>query len=167
MKKLLPLLGIALFITVVAVLFVSMAKEEAPVTIVTGNTALKPLPIKLGHTNDPQCAMLIKTEQNAVEVVAPDGRTWFFDDPGCMILWLESRPLRDTAKIWVHTIDTDRWVDAREAGYGVTDHTAMHYGFGAREKRCAECIDFETMRLRMLRGENLTNPKIKKKLLGK
>ncbi len=42
----------------------------------------------------------------------------------------------------------------------------MHYGFGAREKKCGECIDFEEMRLRMIRGENLTDPKIRKKLLG-
>jgi len=42
----------------------------------------------------------------------------------------------------------------------------MHYGFGAREKKCKECINFDEMRIRMLRGENLTNPKIRKKLLG-
>jgi nitrous oxide reductase accessory protein NosL len=110
--------------------------------------------------------MLIKTERNAAEVIAPDGRTWFFDDPGCMILWLQSRDWKDRAKLWVHTLDTKRWIDARKAWYGVKDSTAMHYGFGAREKKCTDCIGFDEMRLRMLRGENLTNPKIRKKLLG-
>ena len=166
MKKILPLLSIALLIAVIAVVFVSMAKKDAPVTIVKGNTAFKPLPIKLGHTNDTQCAMLIKSERNAVEVIAPDGRTWFFDDPGCMILWLGKRDWADKAVLWVHTLDTKRWIDARKAWYGVADHTEMHYGFGAREHRCDGCIDFGQMRLRMLRGENLTNPKIRKKLLG-
>jgi len=166
MKKAMPIVGTLLFIAIIAVIFISMAKEEGPVTIVKGNTAFKPLPIKLNATNDTQCKMLIKSERNAAEAIAPDGRTWFFDDPGCMVLWLEGREWKDRAKLWVHTLDTQRWIDARKAWYGVKDATEMRYGFGAREKKCSECIDFEEMRLRMLRGENLTNPKIRKKLLG-
>jgi len=166
MKKLLPIFSIILLIAVIAIVLVSMAQKDAPVTIVKGNTAFKPLPIKLKHTNDTQCAMLIETERNAAEVIAPDGRTWFFDDPGCMILWLKDREWASKAVLWVHTLDTQRWIDARKAWYGLKDHTAMHYGFGSREHQCDECIDFEQMRLRMLRGENLTNPKIRKKLLG-
>ncbi|HFC03835.1 MAG TPA: hypothetical protein ENJ74_03070 [Nitratifractor salsuginis] len=166
MKKLMPILGTLLFVAIIAVIFISLAKKEGPVTLVKGNTAFKPLPIKLNATNDTQCKMLIKTERNAAEVIAPDGRTWFFDDPGCMVLWLKDKPWKGKATLWVHTLDTKRWIDARKAWYGIKDATAMHYGFGAREKRCKECIDFEEMRLRMLRGENLTNPKIRKKLLG-
>jgi nitrous oxide reductase accessory protein NosL len=166
MKKVMPILGTLLFVGIVALIFVSLARKEQPVTIVKGNTAFKPLPIKLNATNDTQCKMLIKSERNAVEVIAPDGRTWFFDDPGCMTLWLQDKAWKERAKIWVHTLDTKRWIDARKAWYGVKDATAMHYGFGAREKRCKECIGFHEMQLRMLRGENLTNPKIRKKLLG-
>ncbi len=166
MKKAMPFVATAIFVAVVALIFFSMAEKEGPVTIVKGNTAFKPLPIKLDRTNDTECKMLIKSERNACEVIAPDGRTWFFDDPGCMILWLKDKPWADRAKLWVHTLDTKRWIDAHKAWYGVADATAMHYGFGAREKRCKGCIDFEEMRLRMLRGENLTNPKIRKKLLG-
>ncbi len=166
MKKVLPLLVIVLLLAIVATIFLSMAKDDQPVTVVKGNMEMKPLPIKLNHTNDTQCAMLIKSNHNAVEVIAPDGRTWFFDDPGCMMLWLEKKPFRDQAKIWVHTIDTEKWVDARKAYYGVTDRTEMKYGFGAREHKSDKTIDFDEMRLRMLRGENLTDPKIRKKLLG-
>jgi len=166
MKKALPLLVTLFFMAIVAMIVISLAKEEQPVTIVKGNTAMKALPIKLGFTNDTQCKMLIEDQQNSAEVVAPDGRTWFFDDPGCMVLWLEGKPFKERAKLWVHTLDTHRWVDARKAYYGVRDHTAMHYGFGAREHPAEGTIDYATMRLRMLRGENLTNPKIRKKLLG-
>jgi len=75
MKKVMPILGTVIFIVIVAVIFVSMAEKEQPVTIVKGNTAFKPLPIKLNRTNDTQCKMLIKSERNAAEVIAPDGRT--------------------------------------------------------------------------------------------
>ena len=166
MKKILPVIVIVSMLAVIAFIFVSIAREEKPVTVITGNTAMKPLPIKIGHTNDPQCAMLLKTDRNALQVAIPDGRTWFFDDPGCMVKWLEKKPFKGEAKIWVHTLDTKRWVDARKAHYGVTDATEMRYGFGAREKKGENTISFEEMRLRVLRGEDLTNPKIRKKLLG-
>ncbi len=166
MKKALPLLVTLFFMAIVAMIVVSLANEEQPVTIVKGNKEMKPLPIKLGFTNDTQCKMLIEDQQNSAEVVAPDGRTWFFDDPGCMVLWLEGKPFKDGAKLWVYTIDTHQWVDAKKAHYGVRDHTAMHYGFGARSQPTEDTIGYEEMRLRMLRGENLSNPKIRKKLMG-
>ena len=153
-------------VAIIAGIFVSMAKKDAPITIINDNHEKQPLAILLGKTNDTQCAMLIKSEENAAEVVAPDGRTWFFDDPGCMVLWLKDKPFKDQATLWVHAIDTKEWVDGRKAFYGVTDPSEMHYGFGARTKPNKETIDFEEMTLRMYRGENLTDPKIRKKLLG-
>ncbi len=166
MKRALPVILSILLLGVVAVIVISVAKKEQPVVFIEGNKEQKPLPIKLGFTNDIECKMLIKEVRNSAEVVSPKGKTWFFDDPGCMVLWLKDKKFKSKAKLWVHTIDTNRWIDARKAWYGVKDLTAMHYGFGAREKKCKECIDFKEMELRMLRGENLTNPKIRKKLLG-
>ena len=166
MKKVLPLLVTLVFMAIIAMIVISMAQEEQPVTIVKGNMEMKALPIKLNFTNDTQCKMLINSEKNVAEVVAPDGRTWFFDDPGCMVLWLEGKSFKNEAKLWVHSIDTQKWVNAKEAHYGITDHTAMHYGFGARENGTDKTIDYPEMRLRMLRGENLTDPKIRKKLIG-
>lgn len=166
MKKVLPILVSLFMVVVIAIVFVSMAKESQPVTIVTGNAEMKPLPIDINHTNDTQCAMLIKTIYNTAQAVAPDGRTWFFDDPGCLVLWIEEKPFKDKAKLWVHTIDTKKWIDAKSAHYGITDPSVMHYGFGARENKTDKSIDYDEMRLRMLRGENLTDPKIRKKLLG-
>ena len=168
MKKVLTFLVVILLLGVVGVIVVSLAKKDAPIVVVKGNFEHKPLPIKLNKTNDTQCAMLIKTQKNAAEVVAPDGRTWFFDDPGCMVLWLKDKPFKDKATLWVHTIDTNRWVDAKKAKYRIDFfHSAMHYGFGAVEKETNKSIDFEQMRLRMLRGETLANPKWRKKILGK
>jgi len=166
MKKVLPLLVTLFFMAIIAMIVISMAKEEQPVTIAKGNVEMKALPIKLNFTNDTECKMLIKSEENTAQVAIPDGRTWFFDDPGCMVLWLKGKPFKDSAKLWVRTLDSKKWVDAKMAHYGVTDHTAMHYGFGAREQATDKTIEYDEMRLRMLRGENLTDPKIRKKLTG-
>ena len=167
MKKVLPLLVTVVFMAIVAMIVISMAKENQPITIVKGNMGMTPIDIKLNATNDTHCKMIIKSLDNSAEVVSPDGRTWFFDDPGCMVLWMKGKAFKDNAKLWVHTIDTQKWVDAKKAHYGITDHTAMHYGFGARENSVEGTIDYNEMRLRMLRGENLTDPKIRKKLTGK
>ena len=166
MKKILPLLVIFVILGIAAVIFISVAKNEQPVTIVKGNTAKKPLPFKVNFTNDPHCKMLITEKRNSSQAVAPDGRTWFFDDPACMVLWLDHKKWEKNATLWIYSIDTKRWIDARKAWYGRTDKTAMHYGFGAREHKTEESIDFVTMRLYVFRGEHLGNPKIRKMLLG-
>jgi len=167
MKKILPLLIILLILGITAVIFVSMAKNDQPVTIIKGNTKMEALPLKVNFTNDPYCKMLITTQRNTSQVVSPDGKTWFFDDPGCMVLWLEDKAFKESANIWIYSIDTRQWIDARKAWYGRADKTAMHYGFGAREHKSEGSIDFETMVLYVQRGEHLGNPKIRKMLLGK
>jgi len=166
MKKILPTLISLAVVVIIAVIFVSISKKDKPIVIVSGNTEMKALPIDINHTNDTQCAMIIKTIRNTAQLIAPDGRTWFFDDPGCMVLWMKDKPFKNKAKLWVHTLDTNSWVDARKAYFNTSDHTAMHYGFGSREHNQKGYIGFEEMYLRMLRGENLTNPKIRKKILG-
>ncbi len=166
MKKLAPILGIILFLAVISVIIISLAKKDSTITVVKNNKEFKPLPIKLNKTNDTECAMLIKTQKNAAEAIAPDGTTWFFDDPGCLVKWLEKKKWKDNAKLWVHTVDTNRWIDAKKAKYRIDYHSAMHYGFGAVEKEHNNTIDFNEMRLRMLRNETLANPKYRKKILG-
>jgi copper chaperone NosL len=166
MKKLIPLLIILVIMSIIAVVFVSMAKDKQPVVIVKNNTEMKALPLKVNFTNDAYCKMLITTKRNSMQVVSPDGKTWFFDDPGCMVLWLQDKSFKVDAKLWVYTIDTKTWLDAKTAWYGIKDKTEMHYGFGAREKKTEGSIDYIEMELRILRGEHLGNPKIRKKLLG-
>ncbi|SFV65323.1 hypothetical protein MNB_SV-14-1006 [hydrothermal vent metagenome] len=166
MKKLLPLLIIFVILGVLAVIFVSMAKDNQPITIAKGNIEKKPLEFKLNFTNDSHCKMLIRKKENSLQAVNPNGETWFFDDPACMVEWLENQSFKKEAKLWVYTIDTKKWIDAKKAWYGVTDKTAMHSGFGARENKTENSIGFTEMSLRTLRGETLANPKIRKKLLG-
>ena len=167
LKKLLPLVIIFVILGITAVIFISMAKNDQPVTIIKGNMEMKALALKVNFTNDPYCKMLIIEQRNSTQVVSPDGKTWFFDDPACMVLWLQEKAFKDTAKLWIHSIDTKQWIDARKAWYGRADRTAMHYGFGAREHKTENVIDFTAMSLHVLRGEHLGNPKIRKMLLGK
>ena len=127
-----------------------------------------PLKITPNKIQDPQCHMFLSGDDFAVQVITKDLKTHFFDDPGCAILWMEANKIdpKDTV-IWAYAIDSKKWIDAKKAYYSVSDfETPMHYGFGAYENNKEKRIGFEQMRLKMLRGENMTNPLIRKKILS-
>ena len=127
------------------------------------------VPIKIipNKMQDPQCHMYLSKDQFSIEVITNDFKTHFFDDPGCSILWMKSQNIDpNSVTTWAYSMDSKKWIDAKKAFYSISDfETPMHYGFGAHEKYKKGFISFEEMRLRMLRGENMTNPKIRKKIL--
>jgi nitrous oxide reductase accessory protein NosL len=151
---------------IIAIVVIPMANQQKMVVIKKGNIDKKPLDIQLNHYQDSDCGMVIETLNFASQVIAPDGRTWFFHDHGGMVHWLEDKSFKDKAVIWVMSLDTKKWIDGRKAFYSLTDKTPMNNGFGAYEHKQKNFVDFETMRLKMLRGETLNNPLIRQKLLG-
>jgi len=155
------LLGLA----VVVILIFSLYKSNEPVSVVYGNTNYSPLEFELKQTNDTISKMLIRDRENSCEVVLESGATWFFAEPADMVLWLKDRRVGEKNRLWVYTIDTKRWIEARIAWYGIRDKTVMGYGFGAREVKTQECIDYESMSKRVLHGETLLNPRMRKHLL--
>jgi len=167
MKKFAPILIILVFVGIIVALFLSLGKVQKMVVIKEGNIEKIPLEIVLHKYQDSDCGMVIEDMTYTSQVVAPDGKTWFFHDHGGFIHWLEDKPFKEKAIIWVYTKDTKKWIDAHKAYYSLNDITPMGYGFGAYEKNQDGFISFDTMRLKMLRGETLNNPKIRKKLLGK
>jgi len=167
MKKYAPLLIVLLFVVIIITVFLSLAKVQHMVVIKEGNTQKVPLEIVLGKYQDSDCGMVINDLTYASQVIAPDGKTWFFHDHGDFVHWLKDKSFKDKAVIWVRTVDTQKYIKAQDAFYSVNDITPMGYGFGAYEKNQKGFISFNVMRLKMLRGETMKNPKIKKQLLGK
>ena len=167
MKKILmPLLIIVIAVGVIVTLFLSLAQQEHLLVVHEGNHEKKVIPFKPNQYQCPECKMPIEQMKYSAEAVMPNGKTFFFDDPGCLILWLKDKRVKDDIKLWIHTLDTQKWIDPKSAHYSLTDNTPMLYGFGAYEQHQEGMIDFETMQLKMLRGENMTDPYIRKKLLG-
>ncbi len=163
LKKLIPL---SIFIAIIALLFISLSKKEQMISVYQGNYDQKPLDLNLNHLQDPQCKMTIEDISHSAQVAAKSGKSWIFDDVGCMVLWLSDKDLKD-AKLWVWAEDKKAWIDAKKAWYSIDESTPMRHGFGAYEKKKEGFIDFNEMRNRVLRGEDLTNPIIRKKVLGK
>lgn len=166
MKKITPILIILILIGIIVSIFLSLASSGRMVVVHEGNLKRLPIEMELNKYQDSDCGMVIEDLHYASQVVAKNGKTWFFHDHGGFVNWLKDKNFKDEAVIWVMSRDTKKWIDAKEAFYSLTDVTPMGYGFGAYEKSLNGFIDFETMNLRMLRGETMNNPFIKQKLLG-
>jgi hypothetical protein len=76
------------------------------------------------------CAMLVDDRRHAAQV-STGGDRRFFDDVGCMVLWLEEHGRR-ADHTWARDADGTRWVDARSAHYSAGAKTPMDFGFEAR-----------------------------------
>lgn len=166
MKKILPFLTILIIVAIIVIIFVSMSNKKKMVVIHEGNHTHQPVDIQLNHFQDSQCGMTITELKHSVQVVSKDGKTWFFDDMGCFTIWYEKINSKEKYTIWVYSNDTNKYIDAKTAWYSRNDSTPMSYGFGAYENKKDGLINFEEVILKMLRGENLRNPYIKKELLG-
>jgi len=166
MKKFIPLLTIFTIIFIIVVIFISMSKEKQMIVIHEGNHEHKPIDIKLNHFQDTQCGMTITKKEDSVQAVSPDGKTWFFDDMGCFCLWYKNIDFKDKVIVWAYSRDTNEYINAKKAWYTINSKTTMGYGFAVYKDKKEDMIDFDEMLLKMYRGENLTNPLIRKKLLG-
>jgi hypothetical protein len=113
--------------------------------------------------------MVISVRNYAVEVVNPQtGKAYKFDDIGCTIEWFRDEKIswEDKAKIYITDKLDGKFIDAKTALYDINSHTPMDFGFGAYTKQDApkdkNLIDYEQVRLKILRGETMQNPIIKK-----
>lgn len=163
MKRFLgPVVVTALLVVCVAVLVLALGRRQRHVTIWTDNPERRPVPMEAGRFQDTQCAMTIEDLAHACQAVDERGRTWFFDDVGCLALWLEKRRDRDDLVLWVRDADDGQWIDGRTAWYLLGAETPMGYGFLPHAAPCEGAVDFRQMTDMMARGENLTDPYVRK-----
>ena len=100
-------------------------------------------------------------------ILDKNGDMKYFDDVGCMILWSKENniDLKNT-KTKIFSNDTKKYIDTFKAYYMINEKTPMLYGFSAYENKKDGSIDFNEVIIRMLRGEHMANPKIRKQILG-
>lgn len=163
MKNILVLLVI---VSIVIGIFLSLADKTNMIVVKEGNDKKLPIVMQIDKYQDSDCGMVIDNLIDAAQVISPSAKTYFFHDHGGMVKWLSDKSFKDEAVIWVKTRDTKKFIDARLAYYSIDDITPMGNGFGAYEFKKDSLISFDDMSLKMLRGENMNNPYIKKQLQG-
>lgn len=159
------ILTFVIVVAVIVILLLSLGSEEGARYVYKGNTAHKAVSIKAKEYQCSECSMDVKELDYAAQLITKEGDTYFFDDIGCVVLWLESHS-PDTHIILTQTLDTHQWIDATKAWYSRIAPSPMGYGFAAVEKQKEGLVSYEEMKLLMLQGKNLHDPFIKKKLLG-
>ena len=161
MKKFVPFIVVGAIILVVVMLFLSLGKQKQMV-VTFENPNKKPIELQLNKYQDAFCGMVIEDARYASQVIRDDGKSWFFHDHGDFVECLKDKPFKNRVTVYVHTIDTKKWIDATKAYYSTTESTPMGYGFGAYEHNGAKRIGFNEMQLRVLRGESMLNPAYRK-----
>ena len=122
-----------------------------------------------------QCKMVVSDRKHTVEVINPDdGESYVFDDLGCTVEWFKEKnlPWQKRAIIWITDSKTGQWINAKEAYYDTDSRTPMDYGFGAYKNRDEinknkKVVRYNEVVIKILRGEHMGNPAIRKNYLGK
>ena len=115
----------------------------------------------------PQCNMELPKSNIHTSTINQNGDMHYFDDVGCMILWAKDENIDlKSVKTEIFSNDTKKYIDTFKAFYKINERTPMLYGFSAYEKPQDGSIDFDEVIIRMLRGEHMANPKIRKQILG-
>ncbi len=115
-----------------------------------------------------RCKMAISERKFAVEAIdLKSGKTYKFDDIGCMVLWLDEQkiPLDKNIKVWITDAKTGKWIDAKSAIYTDDSITPMAYGFAAYTKETLpknhHTVDFNTAVKKIFEIEKLNTQKVK------
>lgn len=85
------------------------------------------------------CRMLVSDKRYAAQVVDEAGDHRFFDDIGCMVLWMDGHKHE---RAWVRA-ESGAWLDARPAHYVQGARTPMDFGF---EVSSGDGVSFEAVR---------------------
>ena len=115
MKKITPFLIVLLILSVIVTLFLSLASAQQMIVIQEGNLKKLPLDMVLNKYQDSDCGMVIESLDYASQIIASNGKTWFFHDHGGFVNWLKDKEFEQDATIWVMSRDTKRWINGRDA----------------------------------------------------
>ena len=157
MKTIRTIMSVIGLIAAIVTLFTMLGRSQQLTVVYEGNANRDPVKMVEGKFQGSECGMLINDLRFASQVIAPDGKTWFFDDNGCMAAWLSDKPFQDEVIIWVKELPTDEWIDGKVAWYSRMDQTPMSYGFGAYRAYREGLIAFTVMQQAMLKGETMAN----------
>jgi len=166
MKKILiNLLTFSIIISIIVIMFLALDSEDGAKYVYKNNSDYKIVNIKAKEYQCSECNMDIEDMRYEAQIITKNGNTYFFDDIGCIALWLKNHNPK-IVKMLTKTIDSGKWVNVNEAWYSRVAQSPMGYGFGAYELKKDNLINYEEMKTLMLQGKNLHDPFIRKKLLG-
>jgi len=101
------------------------------------------------------CRMHVGEPGFAAQVQLEDGRVWFYDDPGCLFLHLDSTEPHVHA-IYFHHSAEDRWLTADQVAFRSVPRSPMGFGLAAVDRGGGDTLDFEEARRKVLASRHET-----------
>ena len=80
-----------------------------------------------------ECHMLIRDARFAAQLQTADGAVRSFDDPGCMMVYLQHQRPKIHA-LWFRDSQSDQWLREEEAGFLRSAQTPMGHGWAVVRK---------------------------------
>ncbi len=111
------------------------------------------------------CKMALSDRRYSAQVIDHTGKAYYFDDIGCAVLWLETQPWKQNARVWVNDAKTKEWIEASQANWVYGDpKTPMGFGFAATLQPVENPLDYKSVRLQILSGKTLNRENLVKYL---
>lgn len=93
------------------------------------------VPVAWDKTACAHCRMHVGEPGFAAQLQLKDGRVLDYDDPGCLVKWLDANPSDARAEklhaIWFHHHSEDRWLSPEQAGFVAAVPSPMGFGLAA------------------------------------
>lgn len=82
-----------------------------------GNKDIEPSKINEDTDKCDECNMAIGNNQFATQIISEDGKTYLFDDIGCMYKWIKENKKTKIAASFVRDYQTKEWIESEKATY--------------------------------------------------
>ncbi len=93
------------------------------------NEAAEPVEIDPKTDTCANCNMSVADNQHATEIILTDGKTFVFDDIGCMFKWTDDNEDKDIEKTFVRDYHSKEWIEVEDSHfvYGEDIKTPMSF----------------------------------------
>lgn len=89
-----------------------------------------------------ECAMAVSDPRFAAQLQRKDGVVLNFDDPGCLLLYLDDHKPEIHA-LYFHRVEGDEWLEGDRVGFVPETRSPMGYGLGAAPREAPEAISMD------------------------
>lgn len=96
-----------------------------------------------------ECGMSVSDPRFAAQFHSPDGRVLYFDDPGCLFLYVLKRGT-DEGRAYFRSTTSDEWLAREDCAFVAADDSPMDFGWGAAPKGTAGAVGWDEAVARFL-----------------
>lgn len=112
------------------VVLAALAAAVVLAVLRAGSPPQGPVEVPLDAATCARCRMLVSDASFAAQLHTEGGEVLFFDDPGCLLLYLDDEaPAVHGA--WVHHLREPRWIPLSRARFVPVPRSPMGHGLGA------------------------------------